>query len=122
MISVVRSSHFPYLPVHVRIGNLQLPDYELDLEVLVDTGFDGGLVVPMDLVPDRVPVAGETNCELADGSSFRARSYRGFVSIGSLPPIPTVIMAFPDRALLGRAVTNRYRLSFVYGRQVILES
>jgi len=109
------------LPVHVRIGNLQYPHHELDLEAVVDTGFDSGLIVPDGLIPDHVPTAGDTMCELADGRSFRARSYRGWVSVGSFPPMPATIIALPGRALLGLAVTNRYRLSFLYGREVVLE-
>ena len=122
MISAVRSSRFPYLPVQVRVGNRPYPDLVLDVEAYVDTGFDGGLIVPQGLIPDRIRVIGETVCTLADGSIVRARSYVGSVSVGILPPIDTVIMTLPGRALLGLAVTNRFRLSLLYGRQVVLES
>jgi hypothetical protein len=104
------------------VGNLQYPDLKLDVEAYVDTGFDGGLIVPAGLIPDRIRVVGETVCILADGSIVRARFYVGFVSVGTLPPVDTVIMTLPGRTLLGLAVTNRYRLSFLRGRQVVLES
>jgi predicted aspartyl protease len=103
------------------LGNLQYPDYEFDVEALVDTGFDGGLTVPQALIPVRVAPMGQQRCDLADGSLIDAPVYRGFVTIGSLQPVSTYIIVLPHQALLGRAVTNRFRLSFLYGRQVVLE-
>jgi predicted aspartyl protease len=54
--SAVRSTRFPYLSVHVRLGNLQYPDFEFDVDALVDTGFSSGLTVPQGLIPSRVEV------------------------------------------------------------------
>ena len=121
MISAARSTRFPYLSVHVRLGNLQYPSFEFDIEAFVDTGFESGLSVPDGTIPDRVPHQGDMTCILADGTSYNTRAYRGFISVGPLQPIPTIIIALPTQALLGRAVTNRFRLSFLYGREVVLE-
>jgi hypothetical protein len=105
----------------VRLGNLQYPDYEFDVDALVDTGFDGGLVFPHSLIPRRVARVGDRLCELADGSFFQAPVYLDFETIGSLQPVDTVVMAFPHQAVLGRAVTNHFKLTFFYGRQIVLE-
>jgi hypothetical protein len=69
-----------------------------------------------------VPSRGQQRCNLADGSQIDALAYRGFVSVGTFQPVGTIIIALPHRALLGRAVTDHFRLTFFYGRQVILES
>ena len=122
MIPAARSSRFPYLDVHVRLGNLQYPDFEFDVEVLVDTGFSGGLSVPQGLIPERVRRRTESWCTLADGSIILARTYRGFVSVGPLQPVPTAILVLPNQALLGRDVANHFMLTFAYGRQVTLEA
>jgi predicted aspartyl protease len=122
VISAVRSTTFPYLPVHVRLGNQQYPDYEFDVDALVDTGFDGGLSVPQDLIPSTVPSLGQYFCELADGSSLLAFAYLGFISIGHLQPVRAIVIALPHQTLLGRSVTNHFRLSFYYGRQVIVDA
>ena len=122
MISAVRSTTFPYLPVHVRLGNQQYPDYEFDVDALVDTGFDGGLAVSRSVIPSTVPSLGQYLCELADGSSINVFAYLGFLSIGHLQPIRSIVIALLHQTLLGRSVTNHFRLSFFYGRQVILES
>jgi hypothetical protein len=120
VISAARSLRFPYLDVHVRLGNLQYPDYEFDAEVLVDTGFSGGLSVPPGLIPESVRRRTESWCTLADGSMILARTYHGFVSVGPLQPVATAILVLSNEALLGRAVTNRFMLTFAYGREVIL--
>jgi len=122
VIQSVRSTRFPCLPVHVRLGNLQYPGFEFDLDALVDTGFDGGLTVPQGLIPATVPLLGDLTCNLADGSSMTAFSYLGFVSVGSLQAVPAIVLTLSHQTLLGRAVTNRFRLSFLYGRQVLLEA
>jgi hypothetical protein len=121
VISAARSTRFPYLRVHVRLGNLQYPDYEFDVEALVDTGFSSGLAVPPDLIPDHVASLGDSDCTLADGTTFLAKAYRGFISVGTFQPVATTVIVLPNQALLGRAVTNHFRLTFFYGRQVILE-
>jgi hypothetical protein len=113
------SSSFPYLSVRVRIGNLQYPDCEFDVEAFVDTGFDGGLAVPQGLIPGHVLPRGQQTWIMADGSGMMAPYYRGSVTVGALQPLGTDVIVLPKGALLGRAVTNRYRLTFVYGRQVI---
>ena len=122
MIPAARSTRFPYLAVHVRLGNLQYPDHEFDVEALVDTGFESGLTVPQALIPIHVRHRGELTCILADGTSILAKTYLGYVSVGPLQPVGTLITALPHQALLGHDVTNRFMLTFAYGRQVILEA
>jgi hypothetical protein len=41
--------------------------------------------------------------------------------MGSVQPVATAILALPHQALLGRAVTDHFRLTFFYGRRVTLE-
>jgi hypothetical protein len=120
--SSARSTRFPYLSVHVRLGNLQYPDFEFDVDALVDTAFDGGLIVPRDLIPGRVHSPGQQWCEFADGIRVLVPFYQGFLTIGSLQPVAAYVMALPNQALLGRAVTDHFKLTFWYGRQGVLES
>jgi len=104
------------------LGNLQYPDFEFDVDALVDTGFSGCLAVPHGLVPDRVYSAGRQWCEFADGNHVLVPYYRGYLTIGSLQPIVAYVMELPNQVLLGRAVTDHFKLTFFYGRQVTLES
>ncbi len=121
MIQAVTSSRFPYLQVHVQIGNQQYPDHEFDVEPLVDTGFDGGLAVPRSTIPDTVTPAGRSMWNLADGSEITASWYFCYVTIGHLPPVPTVVITLDRKALLGRHVTDKFRLIFDHGRRLVVE-
>src|SRR4051794_4938516 len=110
VIVEARSTRFPYLSLHVRIGNLQYPDHEFDIDAFVDTGFDGGLAVPQAQIPSHLIPWSRQQWIMADGSTISAPTYRGFVTVGLLAPLNIIITVLPQGALLGRAVTNRYRL------------
>lgn len=121
MIQGVTSLNFPYLQVHVQIGNQQFPDHELDVEPLVDTGFDGGLAVPRRMVPATVTPAGQSTWHLADGTEITAFSYFCYVTIGHLQPVATAVITLDGGALLGRHVTDKFRVISDHGRRVIVE-
>ena len=121
MIQAVANSNFPYLRVHVRIGNQQYPDHEFDVEPLVDTGFAGDLAVPRKLIPATVTPSGLSEWELADGTEISAFWFFGYVTIGQLSPVPTVIITLNSHALLGRHVTDRFRVIFDHGRRLLVE-
>ncbi len=121
MIQAVTSYRFPYLSLHVLIGNRDNPDYEFDVEALVDTGFDGGLAVPPDLIPTTIAPVGHSVWNLADGSQITASAYFCYVSIGHLSAVPTAVITLDGDALLGRHVTDRFRLTFDHGNQVLIE-
>ena len=55
------SSRFPYLPVQVTVGA-----FILQMEALVDTGFDGDLILPQGSIPVNVAPAGSLPWTLAD--------------------------------------------------------
>jgi predicted aspartyl protease len=122
MIQAVTSSRSPYLDIKVRIGDYDHPDFEFDIEALVDTGFDGGLAVPPALIPSTVPSVGESAWYLADGTEIKAQSYFCYVAIGHLQPIPTAVITLDGDVLLGRHVTDQFRVTFDHGRRVIVEA
>ena len=120
MIQAVTSSRFPYLQVHVQIGNQQFPDLEFDVEPLVDTGFDGGLIVPRRMIPATVAPAGESTWYLADGTEITALLYLCYVTIGQFPPVSTAVITLDSHALLGCHVTDRFRVIFDHGRRLLV--
>jgi predicted aspartyl protease len=116
------ASMFPYLTVHLSIGTLDQIDFECDFEPLVDTGFSGGLAVPADLIPSSVAPDTYPIWRLADGTEVMTPAYTGYITIGNLPPVLTDIIALENAHLLGRAVTNNFRVIFDHGQEVIVES
>jgi predicted aspartyl protease len=118
----VASSHFPYLTIH---GTIRQPatgsHRELQIKALVDTGFDGGVVIPKDrLDPSLTPVR-YLPWSLADDSQVLLPAFLGDVRIGTLPPVRTIIMPLGDEPLLGRHVTNHFRILLDHGTQITVE-
>jgi predicted aspartyl protease len=121
MTPEARSTRFPYLQVRVQIGSPRQVDQELQFEALVDTGFDGGISVPSSLVDASIAPDIQLRLFLADGSELPAPAYLATVRIGVLPPVMTLLIALGDEPLLGREVTDRFRVTFDHGREILVE-
>ena len=112
----VESTRFPYLPLRIDLGSAVL-----ELEALIDTGFDGALVLPAAAVPDGVSPLGVQLYGPADGSEARAPVYAGSVSVGELPAVRVEITVLGSEAILGRGVTDRSAVLLERGRRVVVE-
>jgi predicted aspartyl protease len=88
---------------------------------LVDTGFDGGVTVPPGLIDSSIKPDTQLPWLLADGSEIRTPAYLATVQIGRFQPITTVIIALGDEPLLGREVTDRFRVTFDHGQTILVE-
>ena len=77
------TAHFPYLPIRVQVGQ-----YTIDTEALLDTGFDGAIILPSALVANGVPAERYVRVVLADSSRVLAATYVGMLRTdGSEPPL-----------------------------------
>ena len=123
MIPSFSSPTYPYLPIRVFIGDsFFFPDVELETEALLDTDFSGGLSVPPHQVPSTIPTVSQSIWRLADGSVVMVATYRGYVRIGTLPVVETEVITLPTQPLLGRNVTNQFRLLILdHGKTVTVE-
>jgi predicted aspartyl protease len=115
--SRVISARFPYVPVTVTVGNRAE-----DFEALLDTGFDGFVIVPAGLLTNGVPPDGRLQYFLADGSPIIAPLFRGTVSVGPFGPYPTVITVLEDEAIIGRRLTARFTVTLDHSDRVIIEA
>ncbi len=122
MIQAATSSRFPYLQMYVQLGSLNAPSFAFDTESLVDTGFDGGLAVGTNVIPHSISPDGRSTWHLADGTPITAHMYVCYVTIGHLQPVPTILITLDGDALLGRDVTDQFRVTFDHGRQIIVEA
>jgi clan AA aspartic protease len=121
MTSSETSTHFPYLQLHVQIGSPRQLEQGLDVEALIDTGFDGGLTVPAALIDAAIFPDTHLPWQLADGSQVLTPAYLATIQIGQLQPILTIVIALGEEPLLGRGVTDSFRLILDHGTQVIVE-
>lgn len=110
------SFHFPYLRVTINVLRRSLK-----LEVLVDTGFDGDIVVPSKMIMNGQPPSGHSRFILADGSLVFAPYFIGSIKIGKYRPIGVSISCLGDQPLIGRGVTDKFKVIFDHGRKIIVE-
>lgn len=121
MTGATTSTRFPYLQLHIQIGSPRNIEQELDVESLVDTGFDGGVAIPPGMIDPTIIPDMQFNLALADGAQIFAPAYLATVLIGTLRPVLTMVIALGEEPLLGREVTDRFRVTFDHGTQILVE-
>jgi predicted aspartyl protease len=110
------SNHFPYVPVTLRVAG---EDYAL--EALLDTGFDGAIVVPPGVI-QRLPSKRLTHWwMLADGTRVEADVFVGAVEIGGTGSSVVMVTEMGDQVLIGRAISNRFLVTLDHGRTLTFE-
>jgi predicted aspartyl protease len=112
----VVSEHFPYLPIRLLVAGRSIAT-----EALLDTGFDGAVVMPDDFLGPDVSPDSHAPWTLADGSAVLAPVCVDMLRIGDLEPLRVVITALGREMLVGRTVSDRFRITLEHGRRLILE-
>jgi predicted aspartyl protease len=117
----VVSIRFPYVPVRLRLQQDHTSGQEANLDALVDTGFDGDVVVPPDVVTGGAPPAVYLPWILADGSEVVAPAYLGILWLGGLDPIDVLVTVLGDEPIVGRSVTNHFTVVLDHGQRLVVE-
>ena len=112
------SSRFPYLPIRVYGREIY---YEGD--ALMDTGLDGGVVLPSGYLPVNVPARRQRRWILGDGSPAEAPTYIGRVAVDGFPllPFPIAITIMGNEPIIGVEVIRHFSVILDHGRRVIVE-
>ena len=110
------SSRFPYLPIHVKVG-----PHELDIEALLDTGFEGYVMLPVGTVGGGQPPDGHVRWTLADGSAVHAPYYFGEVRVGAHGPFAALMTTLGSTPLVGQGIARQLIITLDHGRRVIVE-
>lgn len=108
------SHRFPFIQITLRVQR------EETVEALLDTGFDGHVVVPLRLVSNG-QANGHLRWTLADGSTVLAPYYLGTIQVGSMGPFPAVITALGDEPLIGREIASHFTITLDHSRRVVVE-
>ena len=114
------SSHFPYLPIHLTVRITQTTIVEQELEALLDTGFDGDVVVPANFHSNGHPPEAYVTWALADGSEVVAPIFPGTLSFEGFPLIPVAVTALGNEPLIGRRAITGVMLTLDHGVRVIV--
>lgn len=109
------SVRFPYLPLTIRVQS-----FTTTVFALVDTGFDGEIVLPLALRPANIVPDGHFTWTLADGTTVRTPTYDGTAQLGRFGPLAVAISTLGDEPLVGRRVTNRFAVTLDHGQRVIV--
>ena len=88
---------------------------------MLDTGFDGALVVPPNWIPATEFRLDFLSWTLADGSAVTAAAYFGTAQIGTLPRFAVLVTALGAEPLVGRGVSDRFSITLDHGQRVIIE-
>ncbi len=111
------STVYPFLSVHIRI-----PDWEQETLALVDTGFEGSLVIPYSAIDSGLgnPDA-SSNWSLADGSVVETPVYVGSLEIKGLSTIPDIVVSLlGGDYILGRNVIDRFEVILDHGQRLMI--
>lgn len=111
------NSRFPYIRV-----TIQVLHRNIKVEALVDTGFDGDIIVPPEMILNGKLPKGYLPWTLANGGEVNAPYFLGKVSIGKFESINVLITVLGDEPLVGRGVTDRFKVIFDHGKKVIIEA
>jgi hypothetical protein len=112
----IESDRFPFLPMRATVN-----DRTVEAMALLDTGFDGDLVVPLAEIAGGQPPDEYRIWSLADGSEVETPIYYGSVQVGGFPPLDADIAGLGDEAIVGRGVGDHYRIILEHGQHVIVE-
>lgn len=114
----VISDLFPYLNVRIAIRG-----WETDALALLDTGFTGDVVVPLDALPSDIGEPDATRpYRVADGRIMGFEFFYGDVEIPGFAPIQGVrIGALGDKYIIGLGIIERYVVTLMRGERVVVE-
>ncbi len=111
---MLESREYPFLPVSVEVRN-----FRESVPAFVDTGFDGFLILPDTYLSRLGPPDFVGRWTLADGSTVEAAEFRGAVRIEGLQPfVQARITCLGAEVILGRAVVNRFSVTFDHGQGI----
>ncbi len=125
MEMAIISERYPFLLARVSVGKLATPKFQTEDYALLDTGFDGDVIVPETLL-DRISEKpdGVSFCQVGDGRVVGASVYIGTLEIGypfNLPSQTVSIAFMGDTYLVGRGVIDKYQITLDHGEKVILK-
>jgi predicted aspartyl protease len=120
MKKTLSSTRYPYIPLTVTVNKRSET-----IEALLDTGFDGDIILPEGLLTNGKPPDSYLRFILADqATSVLAPAYLGRVEIAELGDAgasAAIIGVLGNEPILGRNLARRFHIILDHGRQVILE-
>lgn len=109
-------AHFPYILITVDVGAGPIA-----FEAMLDTGFEGAIIVPSAFARNAGTPKGYGVFTLADGSQTAGPAFTADVAVGPLGTFRVEIVALGNECLLGLRVANRFKITLDHGREIVVE-
>lgn len=116
MTSRLESDEFPIIPIMIDINEVTGR-----FGALLDTGFDGGVIVPTDFAAKAGPPDGYMMFTLADGSDAGGFAFVGTVTIENVGSFQSEIVALGDECLMGRNLSDQFLITLDHGDRLTIE-
>lgn len=113
---VVTSLRFPYCSIRISILKVHF-----ELEALLDTGYDGGVILPPKLITNGEVSGWLVNCKLADNRIIEVPAYLGSVKLGGKRLKDITVLVMGDEPIIGRSLIKHFKIILDHGRKIILE-
>jgi predicted aspartyl protease len=114
------SLRFPYIPITLTVNKRTET-----IEALLDTGFDGDLIIPEDLMTNGKPPDTYLRFTLADQeTSVLAPAYLGRVEVAELGDAgfyTAIVSVLGNEPIIGRNLARRFRITLDHGKRVIIQ-
>lgn len=114
--TILISSHFPYFPVKVVIKK-----HSVKVEALVDTGFDGEIILPPGLVTNGELPYWYVDCKLANESVVKIPAFKCSIKLTDQRINDVTALIMGDEPVVGREVIKYFKIILDHGRKIILE-
>lgn len=108
--------NFPYLPIKIVVN-----ENTYKVEALLDTGFDGNIILPPNLFFNGKLPKRFVDCKLADNSIIEVPIYVGFVELGDKKLNNITVLIMGDEPIIGREVIKHFKITLDHGRKILLE-
>ncbi len=103
---------YPYAEFALKIGEFDLYDH-----ALLDTGFEGDLIIPAGYGRELVRPYFDSYIVTADGQAHRVRTWRGVLALGD-GKFTVEVKAFSNWFIVGRGVLDQGEICFDHGKGI----
>ena len=110
------SHHFPYIPIQIGVRHR-----EESVEALLDTGFDGDVILPEGFIGNGDPADDHLPWRMANESIIHAPAYWGWLKIGKITFSEVLISVLGNKTIIGRQIIKRFKITIDHGKRVIVE-
>lgn len=116
-MALTTSENYPYLKVRCRVRH-----WGAETWALVDTGFDGHLIVPRQVATQLGRPDSRIRWGLADGGRVATPAYYGVLDLVGIGSFSVRVATLGDEYIIGRGIIDRLRVTFDHGQRVIVEA